>query len=374
MIEFEEKPTYAPEDLDYILKHLEIEGFNDVYFSAGRPIIYKHSNKNKCLGTRNLQRFEVESFINYITKDSQAASAMQAGQLELHPSHEISDDESDLYRYRVSAVTARDGFGYSSPFVTMRSISGEPVPLEKQRVEDVLLEPLRTIRKGLIVIAGATGSGKSTLMSGLIEHRVTNPDSHEVVLTYESPIEYVYEQIIKYPNIVSQHEIAPIGGHLKTFADGLRASLREGPTTILIGESRDRETFEGMMKASNTGHLCLTTMHVNRVPDIPNRVVNEFPPEVRKARLLELIGASKIWLVQALINKVGGGRVPIRSFLVITPEVAEILSETDPDKIRPVVKELVSKFGQTMEECASRYYEAGEIYKSDYELILQGGL
>lgn len=373
---WQEKASYQPEDIVSILQYLEedVGGFNDLFLIAGRPPIYKKDSKNQLLGKRNLQVHEVKGFVNFITEDTQAASQLMSSSEELKPSFTIGKRNAKQYRYRVSVVPARDSLSSSSPQIVMRSIQGDPMPLEVQNVEPELEQALKTVNVGSVVVAGPTGSGKSSLMSGVIAHRVSDENSHENILTYEAPIEYVYDRVCEGANIVVQHEIAPVGGHLKTFAAGIRSALRQAPTTILVGESRDEETFDNFMKAANTGHLALTTMHVNTVADIPNRVISEFPGAVRKARLLEFCASSKIWCVQLLIPKVGGGRVPIREFLILKPEHIEKLSATEPENVRDVVFDMVRKDGQTLEQCAAKYFESGDISEKHYKLISAGAL
>lgn len=376
MKEWTEKQSYTPEDLDEMLRYLEEDagGFNDLFLIAGRPPIYKKDSKHIKLSERPLRVHECKGFVNHITDDLQAASELMSTSSEIASSYAIGRRADKQYRYRVSVVPARDSFGSSSPQLVLRSIQGTPMPLGVQNVEPELEQALKTVNVGAVVVAGPTGSGKSSLMSGVIAHRVENEENHEHVLTYEAPIEYVYEGVCKGANLVVQHEIAPIGGHLKSFAAGIKSALRQSPTTILVGESRDEETFDNFMKAANTGHLALTTMHVNTVADIPNRVINEFPAEVRKGRLLEFCAASKVWCVQLLIPKVGGGRVPIREFLTLKPNHIEQLSEIEPEDVRDVVRQLVEKDGQTLEQCAKRHLNDGRITERQYKLIASGAL
>ncbi len=371
---WQEKASFLPEEIDIILKYLEedVGGFNDLFLLAGRPPIYKKDSKHHLLGNRAMQVHEIQSFVNHITADTQASSQLMSTSEELKPSYSIGRRNEKQYRYRVSVVPARDAFGSSSPQLVLRSIQADPMPLEVQNVEEELERALKTVEVGSVVVAGPTGSGKSSLMSGVIAHRVSDENNHENVLTYEAPIEYVYDRVCKGANIVVQHEIEPVSGHLKTFAAGIRSALRQAPTTILVGESRDEETFDNFMKAANTGHLALTTMHVNSVADIPNRVISEFPSGVRKARLLEFCASSKVWCVQLLVPKVGGGRVPIREFLILTPEHIEKLSNTEPENVRDVVFNMVRKDGQTLEQSAKRYLEDGKITEKRYKLISAG--
>lgn len=368
------KHRFDRDDLDNILFYLENDagGFNDIFCLPGRPIIYTQDGFNKLLGERPLQKFEVSAFLTKITNDEQAASEMIASKTELSPSYNIGKRGQKQYRYRVSCVPHRDVNSDTSAQLVLRSIQPDPMPLSKQRVEPELQRALESVEKGSIVIAGPTGSGKSTLTSGVIMHRVSDPDRNERGLTYEAPIEYVFDKVCKGANFVVQHEISPLTGHLKTFSEGIRSALRQAPTFIFVGESRDQETFDNFMKASNTGHLAITTMHVNTVADIPNRVISEFPNNSRKARLMEFCQSSRVWVIQLLFPKVGGGRVPLREFLILTDELQERISACEPENVADTVKKLVAEYGQSMESSARKALDAGEITELQYKLVSNG--
>lgn len=371
---WKDKVSYDASSLDEILAYVEEDGgFNDIYFTAGRPIIFKRSGVNQRLGNRPLQKGEVNAFIRKITEDDQAHSVVMTSRESMDPSYSLTlkdefGDTSKRFRYRVSIVRARDGFGFPSPMIVMRSITSDPVPLEKQMLEQEILTAIQRVRMGLIVIAGPTGSGKSTLLSGAILDALTNKNSSEVILTYEAPIEYVYEKVDLGNNIISQQEVNPNSGDCKSFSEGIRNALRRGPTRILVGESRDRETFEGVTKASNTGHIVYTTMHVNCVADIPNRVISEFP-DSREARLFEFTLASRMWMVQILVPRKGGGRVPIREYLVLTQEIIDTLGVTAASDVRAVTQKLVEQHGQTMQASAKLRFEEGLISEDTYHSI-----
>lgn len=360
---WEEKVQYTGDDLDGILGYLTLEGFNDVYITTGRPIIYKMDGIHHKLGERSLQDQEVRSFVTKVTGDPQAASELMSTTREIDRAYSVTvrrDGVLEKARFRVAIVKARDGRGFSGPSITMRSISSDPVPLEKQMVEPELLEAFKSVQVGMVVIAGATGSGKSTLIAGFNKHRIEKEGANEVLLEASAPIEYVYDNCDFGNCVISQQEVAIFGGDTTSFAEFVRAALRRAPTIIVVGESRDRETFDAGMKAANTGHLTVTTMHVNSVADIPSRVISEFP-ESREARLFDFCMASRIWIVQRLVARKGGGRVPIREYLILTQEIINELSITPAHEIRGYTRKMIEEHGQTMEASAQQRYDEGLI-------------
>ncbi|MBJ7265582.1 ATPase, T2SS/T4P/T4SS family [Idiomarina abyssalis] len=371
-MDFKEEVFYQGSDIESILLYLEEEGFNDLYLLAGRPIIVKVSGINRILGKRKIKSDEVQNFINHMGNDNQLSNEIMAGSVEeWKASFEIRHDNK-ICRYRCSATTGRDGFGFRSIKLIVRKLDGIAPKLETLNLEPELEEALRELKVGSMIVAGPTGSGKSTLMASLIRSRLEDPDANEVIYTFESPIEYVHEEIVQGANFYCAHEIRDMGGDLKTFADGTIASLRQAPTGILVGEARDRATFEAFMDLSQTGHWAATTLHVNSVSNIPDRVLSKFESSERDDRYKQFLSVSRVWCIQRLFPRSQGGRVAIREFLILTEEMRQELGDLGLGKARERISELVNTYGQSLANGAEKAYRNGDLDETTFRLIEKG--
>lgn len=350
-----------------LLVRLEQEGgFNDLYLATnGYPTIKKDGRLSR-IGDRKLRSSEVEEQINTIY-GANAATEIRKGN-EIPTSHQIQAARGVTYRYRVEGVAFATEEGNKGIQLTFRSIAPEPIPLKELGVEQGIIDRAFD-RQGMVVIAGETGSGKSTLLAGLVDEMNSDEaNADRVVLTLESPIEYVHS--IKTERcLVYQTEIP---SQCPTFSEGVRRCLRRGPEVILIGEMRDQETIEAGVRASNTGHLVLTTLHANSAPEVIRRMVNEFDESVQAARLREIISALRLVVVQYLATDVNGKRVPCREFLGFPYELRTRLAKMPDRDIYPAIEEAVAKDGQTMRAAAQRWLDEGRIDNESFERAVAG--
>ena len=186
------------------------------------------------------------------------------------------------------------------------------------------------------------------------------------VLTYESPIEFVFDNIAKVSAVVSQSEIPR---HLPSFAAGVRNALRRKPRLILVGEARDAETISAAMEAALTGHPVYTTLHSNGVAEVMRRLVTTYPAEERHGRTIDIIETARLVVWQKLVATPDGKRTPLREYLVFDDEVRDILLETDPESITGATRRLVKERGQPIEVDAKRKLDAGIISEREYKLV-----
>ena len=181
------------------------------------------------------------------------------------------------------------------------------------------------------------GSGKSTLLASIIRELVEREDSHRKVLTYEAPIEFVYDMLNKPTAIISQAEIPR---HLPSFAAGVRNALRRSPGLILVGESRDTETISASIEAALTGHPVYTTLHSNGVPETIRRLVASFPADERVGRIIDILETVRLVIWQKLVPTVDGKRVALREYLVFDEHVRDELISAPADQIIQRTREL----------------------------------
>jgi defect-in-organelle-trafficking protein DotB len=220
----------------------------------------------------------------------------------------------------------------------------------------------------MIVITGPTGSGKTTLLAAANRMLLERPQGCGKLLTYEAPIEFTYDTISSPHSLVSQTEI---GRHLGSFADGVRNALRRKPNIILIGEARDRETISAAIEAGQTGHAVYTTAHTTGVSATIRRMISAFEPEERRERAYALMETMRLIVTQALVPKVGGGRMGVREWMRFDDQVREKLLDMDFDKWGTEVQRMIPNYGQTMNTSAAKAFEDGLIEKRHY-LMLTG--
>jgi len=236
---------------------------------------------------------------------------------------------------------------------------------------DILTRFRRQLQRphGMILVTGPTGSGKTTLLASGCRMLIERPQGSGKLLTYEAPIEYTYDTITRPRSLVAQSEIPR---HLPTFAAGVRNALRRKPNIILVGEARDRETVSAAIEAGQTGHLVYSTVHTVGVAATIRRMVSVFEPAERTERAFALMETLRMVVTQALVPKVGGGRIGLREYLVFEDNVREQLLDMPIDKWTMETQRLLVRHGRTMEQSANEAFKAELIDRRTYLLLTKG--
>ena len=221
-------------------------------------------------------------------------------------------------------------------------------------------------RQGIVVITGATGSGKSTLLAAGNRMLLERPQGCGKMLTYEAPIEYVYDAIKSPRSLVSQSEIPR---HLPSFAHGIRNALRRKPEVILVGESRDRETISASIEAAQTGHAVYTTTHTLGVANTVQRMLSTYDMSEREERAIALMETLRLIVTQALVPRVGGGRVGVREWMKFPDEVREKLMDMEFTKWPNEIQRMIVQYGRPMKRSAEIVFEKGLIERRHYLLL-----
>lgn len=214
-------------------------------------------------------------------------------------------------------------------------------------------QSLPTLHKGIVLVTGETGSGKSTTLAALLDYINHTRKCH--IVTLEDPIEYVYK-----PDLcaINQREI---GADTQSFAAGLRASLREDPDVILIGEMRDRDTIETAITAAETGHLVFGTLHTGSAADSIDRMVQVFPEGMQTQIRLQLSMCLAAVLTQQLVKKRGGGRVLACEMMVVTDAIRNLIRAGNTPQIANAIATSAALGGQTMDQALVRLMRSGQI-------------
>lgn len=306
---------------------------------------------------KRLSRVEVANFVTKIYGSDGAIARLNSGEDIDMPWSLKRDKKTYRYRINMTAVLAENVTGFS---ITIRTINNRAPKLESLNLPDEVIDNL-THDRGLIIIVGATGSGKTTLLASTLDWRVRQPEAHLKVLTYEAPIEFVFDEVPKPTSIISQSEIGK-GKNLPDFAHAVRNALRRKPSIIMLGEMRDKETIGEGVTASMTGHLVYGTLHANGVADAIRRMINVFEVGEKNARAIDILTSIRMIMAQMLVSSVDGvGRVAIREYLVFNEKIADELLEAGVDNLTYTTRKLLKSHGKTFLQDAQEKYDAGLI-------------
>ncbi|NUN14525.1 MAG: type IV pilus twitching motility protein PilT [Myxococcales bacterium] len=328
-----------------ILQFAVRKGISDVHLKVDKPPVFRKDGQLVTQkGAPAVPAELMQRFVDEIVPLHQVHILKQA--MELDTSFSLEDGQ----RFRVSIFRQREQFG-----IVFRVIE-----TAIRTIDDLHLPPvLRQIadeRRGLVLVTGATGSGKSTTMAAMVDHINTTRSDH--IVTIEDPIEYLF---IDKRSVVNQREV---GLDTRTFASALRAALRQDPDVILVGEMRDLETIETALHASETGHLVISTLHTIDAAETINRVVSVFPPHhQRQIRLILASILRGIVSQRLVVRKDGTGRVPAVEVLVGTEFVKELVAdELRLSELRDVMAKGKTSYGmQTFDQSLMDLYKTGYI-------------
>jgi defect-in-organelle-trafficking protein DotB len=360
---FPHEPTsFTTEKINELLIFCTKLKASDITIQTAEPIFAEIYGRLEKVTKRRLSNNEVSTIINGIYGANATAQIFSGIDIDTH--YEIRPSRAERFRFRINA-TGCIVEGQNGIQITARTIPDAPPDLSWHQLPKSILESV-TPEQGIVYVTGATGSGKSTLLASIIKDIVAKPDGNRKVVTYESPIEFVFDSVQKPSSIVSQAEIPK---HLPSFAAGVRNALRRKPGLILVGESRDQETISASLEAAMTGHPVYTTLHANGVSETIRRLVNSFPHEERHGRTIDIIETIRLVIWQKLVPTIDNKRVALREYLVFDEKVRDILLESDLEAVTANTRKLLKKFGQTMEVDAKTKLDQGVISERVYNLI-----
>ena len=361
-----DEPTrFNPMEMEKLLAHCEQLNASDITIQTNSTIFAEVYGRLIRVTNRPLSNTEVGDLINEMYGANATTQLMSGTDIDTH--YEFRPSRSERYRYRVNA-TACQTDGHDGIQITLRTIPTTPPRLDSLDLPQNIMEAISP-QEGIIFVTGATGSGKSTLLASMIRYLIEREDSNRKVVTYEAPIEFVYDEIETVSSVVSQSEIPR---HIPSFAAGVRNALRRKPGLIMVGECRDAETISAALEAALTGHPVYTTLHTAGVAETMRRLVTAFAGQERAGRTIDILETIRLCIWQKLIPTVDGKRVALREYLVFDQETRDILLNVDPTKITSATRKLVQERGQLMSVDAKEKYDAGIIDKRQYQLITKG--
>jgi len=332
----------ATELIHNLLRGMIGKKASDLFITAGFPPAFKVDGKMTPVSNQALTPVHTQELARAIMNDKQAA--------EFEATHECNFAISPpgIGRFRVNIFMQQQRAG-----MVLRTITTKIPDLDEMGLPPVLKDIVMT-KRGLVILVGGTGSGKSTTLAAMIGHRNRNSYGH--IITIEDPVEYVHE----HANCIITHR--EVGVDTENWHNALKNTLRQAPDVILIGEIRDRETMEYAVAFAETGHLCMATLHANSANQALDRIINFFPEERREQLLMDLSLNVKSLISQRLIPKKGGaGRAAAIEILLNSPLIADLIFKGEVNSIKGVMAKSRELGMETFDGALYNLYESGMI-------------
>ena len=315
---------------------------SDIYLTVESPPMYRINGVTQPVGDGKLTNEQLDTLANAVMRtDKQKKEFEETMEMNLALAYE------DLGRFRVNIFRQRGNVGF-----VIRQIKVEIVPLDKLGLPPIIKD-ISLTKRGLVLVVGATGSGKSTTLAAMIDHRNSNEPGH--IISVEDPIEFVHRHK---KSIVSQREI---GFDTHSYANALKNTLRQAPDVILIGEVRDTETMEAAITFAETGHLCLGTLHSNNANQAIERIMNFFPYERHAQIYLQLSLNLRAIISQRLIPSVDGKRAAAMEILLDTPHIKDLIKRGEVDVLKDAMEQGIQEGCETFDQALFVLYKEGKI-------------
>lgn len=327
--------------LEKLFRLMAEKNASDIFVSAGAPMTMKINGSAMPVNPQVLSAEEAKRICYEILKPHQIEKFER--ELELNLSHPIAG----VGNFRVNMMYQK-----GSVAAVVRYISTNIPAFDSLGVPNLLKQVIME-KRGLILVVGATGCGKSTTLAAMMDVRNMMKSGH--ILTFEDPIEFIFQSK---KCIVNQREI---GNDSHSFQDAMRNAMRQAPDLILVGEIRDVETMKSAMMYALSGHLCLATLHANNSYHALNRIINFFPLEQRAVLLSDLSVSLRCIISQRLVRNVEGGRLPAVEILMNTGNIVDLISEGRVPEIKEAMEKSMTPGSQTFEQDLFRLIQTGKI-------------
>jgi len=327
--------------LDKLFQLMSEKQASDIFISAGAPIHIKIQGNTIPVN----QQVMLPDMIEKIAYELMSPDQIKA--FEATWEMNLSFGVPNIGNFRVNIFRQRGSIS-----IVIRFILGNIPALGDLGLPNILGELIME-KRGLILIVGATGSGKSTTIASMLDHRNANRSGH--ILTVEDPIEFLFKHK---KSIVNQREI---GMDTADWQSALKNAMRQAPDCILIGEIRDKETMQAAIGYSQTGHLCLATLHANNSYHALNRIISFFPAENRQALFLDLSFALRAIISQRLVKKPDGKRIATSEIMLNTRHISELIERGEVQGIKDAMEQTLAPGSQTFEQDLFNLYSSGTI-------------
>ena len=318
---------------------------SDIFISVGAPINIKINGVAMPVNQTVMTAETVKQLIYEVLNERQTKEYEE--EMELNTAYALEG----VGAFRISAFRQK-----GSPAVVVRFIPGSIPALDSLGVPEVLKEIIMQ-KRGLILMVGATGSGKSTSLSAMLDYRNERKSGH--ILTLEDPVEFIFQNK---KSIVNQREV---GTDTKAFETALKNALRQAPDVILIGEIRDKATMAMALAYAQSGHLAVATLHANNSYHAMNRIINFYPLENRPSLLLDLSAALQAVISQRLVRTKTGARMAAVEVLLNTRHIAELIEKGEINEIREALEKSMAPGSQTFEQALFKIFIDGKITQEE---------
>jgi twitching motility protein PilU len=320
--------------MDRILKLMAEKRASDVYLSAHAPALIKINGQCVPINAQVLPPDAPKNLLAEVLPPVRIEELEETGELNL--AHAIEG----VGNFRISALRQRGTYA-----AVIRYIATDIPELHTLGVPPILAD-LILEKRGLLLMVGATGAGKSTTLASMIDFRNQRHTGH--ILTIEDPVEFIFKNK---KSVVNQREV---GSDTQSLQIGLKNALRQAPDVILIGEIRDRETMSAAIAYAQSGHLCLATMHANNSYQALNRILSFYPVEVRPTMLGDLASATKAIVSQRLLRTTAGGRAPAVEVMLNTKLISDLIEKGDFSGVKEAMEKAMAEGSQTFEQDIAR--------------------
>jgi twitching motility protein PilU len=331
--------------MERILRLMAEKKASDVYLSANSPALIRINGQCVPINNQSLPTDAPKNLLAEIIPAERMAELDEKGELNM------GFPIAGLGRFRLSAMRQRGTVAAVIRFISL------DVPALSSLALPEVLSSLVMEKRGLVLMVGATGAGKSTTLAAMIDHRNEAVSGH--ILTIEDPVEFLFKNK---KSVINQREV---GTDTESAHVALKNALRQAPDVILIGEIRDRETMSQAIAYAQSGHLCLATMHANNSYQALNRILSFYPVEVRPTMLGDLAAALKAIVSQRLLRTVTGSRVPAVEVMLNTKFVSELIEVGDFSGIKEAMEKSMSEGSQSFEYDIARMISEGVVERKE---------
>jgi twitching motility protein PilU len=318
---------------------------SDIFFSVGTPVNIKIQGVVMPVNAQKLDP-ELVKRIAY-----ELMGPKRIAEFESDMEMNFSMRAQDIGNFRVNVFKQRGSIS-----IVIRCVKTHVLSSAELNLPDIVNQLIME-KRGLVMVVGSTGSGKSTTLASMIQYRNTEHSGH--ILTIEDPLEYLFRHD---KCVINQREV---GTDTRSYEDALINGMREAPDVLMIGEIRDKETLKHALIFAQTGHLCLTTLHANNSYHALNRIVNFFSYDARRSVLADLSMCLRAVISQRLVRGIDGKQLPVVEILLNTSLIADMIKNDEIDKIRNAIEQSVSAGSQTFEQAIYKMYKSGKVSKEE---------
>lgn len=328
-----------------ILRLMSEKKASDVYLSPGSPAMIKISGQCVPINAQPLARDSVTRLLAEVLQPERVEELEETGELNMAIPLE------GVGNFRISGMRQKGLYS-----AVIRFISPNVPTLDSLNVPAILAD-LVMEKRGLILVVGATGAGKSTTLASMLDHRNARQSGH--ILTIEDPVEFL---LTHKKSVINQREV---GSDTSSMQMALKNALRQAPDVIMIGEIRDRETMSAGLAYAQSGHLCLATLHANNSYHVLNRILSFYPVEVRPTMLGDLSSSLKAVISQRLLRTVDGQRAPAVEVMLNTALISSLIEKADFNGVKEAMEKSMAEGSQTFEQDIARLVLSGKVDRKE---------